>query len=255
MDVKSLPNPAIPKWNKLPQHVREEYARDMEVYAAMLDYMDMSIGRVIDYLKKDGMYDNTMIVFMSDNGANGAVATTYPGNDDGKYLSSFNNHTENRGLQNSYAEMGPGWAQASTAPFRFFKSFATEGGIKAPLIIKVPGQMKNAGQWNKGFAHVTDIMPTVLEIAGASYPQQNKGKNVHQPIGKSLLPVLKGDSATIHSSDGMGWELFEMKAFIKGNWKSFDCHNPLERVHGNYTNWKKIREKPQIYRLHILMCR
>ncbi len=227
IDVKSLPNHAIPKWNKLPQHVREEYARDMEVYAAMLDYMDMSIGRVIDYLKKEGIYDNTMIVFMSDNGANGAVATTYPGNEDGKYLGSFNNQTENRGLQNSYAEMGPGWAQASTAPFRFFKSFATEGGIKAPLIIKIPGQMKNAGQWNKAFAHVTDIMPTVLEIAGASYPQQNKGRNVHQLIGKSLLPVLKGDSTTVHSNEGMGWELFEMKAFIKGHWKILRLPQPF----------------------------
>ena len=93
-------NPAIPKWDKLSQHDKEDFARDMEVYAAMLDYMDMSIGRVFDYLKQNGMYDNTMIIFMSDNGANGAMATAYPGNADGKYLGSFNNKMENRGLQN-----------------------------------------------------------------------------------------------------------------------------------------------------------
>ena len=79
--------------------------------------------------------------------------------------------------------------------------------------------MKDAGKWNKSFIHVTDIMPTVLELSGASYPQERNGKDIHPLIGKSLLPVLHGDSATIHSNDGMGWELFEMKAYIKGNWK------------------------------------
>ncbi len=205
-----IKNPAIPKWDKLSQHDKEDFARDMEVYAAMLDYMDMSIGRVFDYLKQNGMYDNTMIIFMSDNGANGAMATAYPGNADGKYLGSFNNKMENRGLQNSYIEMGPGWAQASSSPFRMFKGFAAEGGIKAPLIVKMPGQMKDAGQWNKNFFHVTDIMPTILDITGSTYPKQNKGKDIHPLIGKSMLPVLKGDSTAIHNNDGMGWELFEM---------------------------------------------
>ncbi len=220
-------NSAIPKWSSLSHEQQEHLAREMEVYAGMLDYMDMSINRVISYLKKNGMYDNTMIIFMSDNGANGAVATTYPGNSDGRYLSSFDNSLNNLGLQNSYAEMGPGWAQASTSPYRFFKSFTSEGGIKAPLIIKMPGQMKDAGQWNKSFVHVTDIMPTILELTGASYPQQYEGKDMHPLIGKSLLPVLKGDSTTVHSNDGMGWELFEMKAYIKGNWKILRLPQPF----------------------------
>ncbi|HNP24333.1 MAG TPA: arylsulfatase [Panacibacter sp.] len=222
-----IKNPAIPKWDKLSQHDKEDFARDMEVYAAMLDYMDMSIGRVFDYLKQNGMYDNTMIIFMSDNGANGAMATAYPGNADGKYLGSFNNKMENRGLQNSYIEMGPGWAQASSSPFRMFKGFAAEGGIKAPLIVKMPGQMKDAGQWNKNFFHVTDIMPTILDITGSTYPKQNKGKDIHPLIGKSMLPVLKGDSTAIHNNDGMGWELFEMKAYIKGNWKILRLPQPF----------------------------
>ena len=226
-DVKSITNPMIPAWKKLPIEKQKEFARDMEVYAGMLDYMDMSIGRVIDYLKKEGMYDNTMIIFMSDNGANGAVATTYPGNADGKYLSSFNNEMDNRGLQNSYVEMGPGWAQAASSPFRFFKTFVTEGGIKAPLIIKMPRQTKNAGQWNKSFVHVTDIMPTLLEITGAAYPKQHNGKEMHELIGKSILPILKGDSASVHSNDGMGWELFEMKAYIKGNFKLLRLPQPF----------------------------
>jgi len=220
-------NPAVKKWNTLTKHEQEEFARDMEVYAAMLDYLDMSIGRVVDYLKKEGMYDNTMIIFMSDNGANGAMSTAYPGNGDGKYLGTFNNETSNRGLQNSYPEMGPGWAQASTSPYRLFKGFASQGGIKAPLIIKMPGQTKHAGEWNHGFMHVTDIMPTLLELSGATYPKQQNGKDIHPLIGKSLLPVLNGDSATVHSNDGMGWELFEMKAYIKGNWKILRLPKPF----------------------------
>ena len=220
-------NPGIPKWNSLSKEHKEELARDMEVYAAMLEYMDMSIGRIIDYLKKEGLYDNTMIIFMSDNGANGAVATTYPGNEDGKYLGSFNNHMENRGLKGSFVEMGPGWAQASSLPFRFFKSFVTEGGIKAPLMIKAPGKMKNEGQWNKNFCHVTDLMPTILELAGAEYPTEYKGKKIHPFIGKSLMSVLNGDTIATHQTDGMGYELFEMKAYIKGNYKLLRLPQPF----------------------------
>lgn len=224
-DVKSVPNPAIPKWSSLTREHQEEFARDMEVYAAMLDYMDMSIGRVLDFLKKSNMYDNTLVIFMSDNGANGAVATTYPGNEDGKYMGGFNNKLENRGSKGSYAEMGPGWARASSAPFRFFKTFTTEGGIKAPLMVKMPGS--NSSGWNKSLTHVTDIMPTLLEIAGVSYPAEYKGNTIHPMIGKSLLPLLNGQSIDIHANDGIGYELFEMKAYIKGNWKILRLPVPM----------------------------
>ena len=224
---KFLKNPKLPKWKDLRKEQKEEYARDMEVYAAMLDYMDMSIGRILDYLKKENMYDNTMIVFLSDNGANGQMATFYPGNEDGRYLSGFNNANDNRGLRNSYVEVGPGWAQASSAPFRLFKSYATEGGIRAPLIIKLPGENKLAGKWNRSFVHVTDLMPTILQLTGAVYPKQFKEKNIHSLTGKSLMPLLTGDSISIHTNDGMGWELFEMRAYIRGKWKILRLPQPF----------------------------
>lgn len=227
-EVNDFAPSGIPKWESLNAQQKKEFARDMEVYAAMVDYLDMSIGRIIDYLKKEGLYDNSMILFMSDNGANGVMATTYPGNGDGKYLSSFDNSLDNRGLPNSFIEMGPGWAQASSAPFRLFKSFTSEGGIKAPLIIKLPtAEKKNEGQWNKSFIHVSDIMPTVLALAGATYPKEIKGKPVKQPIGKSILPILKGERTAIHSNEGMGWELFERKAYIKGKWKILRLAKPF----------------------------
>lgn len=219
-DVNSFAPSGIPEWSTLSPEQKKEFAKDMEVYAAMITYLDMSIGRLIDYLKEQSLYDNTLIVFMSDNGANGVMATTYPGNGDGKYLGSFNNALDNRGLPNSFVEMGPGWAQASSSPFRLFKSFASEGGIRAPLMIKLPKDSLNRGQWNKSFVHVTDLMPTVLELAEVSYPVQFKDKAVRQPIGKSLLPVLNGNAQEVHADGGgMGWELFERKAYIKGKWK------------------------------------
>jgi arylsulfatase A-like enzyme len=219
-DVNNFAKSNIPKWSALSAEKKVEMARDMEVYAAMIEYLDMSIGRLLDYLKQQGMYDNSMIIFMSDNGANGVMADTYPGNGDGKYLGAFNNSLDNRGLPNSFIEMGPGWAQASSSPFRLFKSFASEGGIKAPLVIKMPNDSLGRGQWNNSFIHVTDLMPTMLQLAEATYPKQFKGKDVRQPIGKSMIPLLKGESQRIHAdNEGMGWELFERKAYIKGKWK------------------------------------
>jgi arylsulfatase len=213
------PNIMTTKWESLSAEEKKEHARNMEVYAAMVDYMDMSIGRLFKYLKDRGLYNNTMIVFFSDNGANGAHATSYPGNADGKYLGTFNNKIENRGLPGSFIDMGPGWAQAVSAPYRMFKSFTSEGGIKAPLIVKLPGEMANKGQWNHGFLHVTDIMPTFLDLAGVTYPETVNNKPVKKPIGRSMMPILRGRKDKIHENEGMGYELFEMKAYIQREWK------------------------------------
>jgi arylsulfatase len=219
-NINELPaNMLATSWETLTGEQKKKYARDMEVYAAMVDYLDMSIGRLLQYLKDNGLYDNTMIVFFSDNGANGAHATSYPGNADGQYLGTFDNSLESRGLPGSFIDMGPGWARAASAPYRMFKSFTSEGGIRSPLIVKLPGEMANRGQWNHGFLHVTDIMPTFLELAGAVYPQTVNGKAVRKPVGKSFMPVLHGEMASVRKNQGMGYELFEMKAYIQDEWK------------------------------------
>jgi arylsulfatase len=214
-------------WETLDDDEKRIHARDMEVYAAMVDYMDMSIGRLFDYLRANGLYENTLIVFISDNGANGARPTAYPGNADGSYLSSFNNELESRGLPNSFIDMGPDWAEASMTPFRFFKSFTSQGGIKSPLIVRTPGTMAAAGGWNHAFLHVTDIMPTFLEVAGATYPQTFDGRPVRPPIGKSLVPILNGARETIREGQGVGYELFEMKAYIQDEWKLLRLPEPF----------------------------
>ena len=198
---------------------KELFRRDMEVYAAMIDYLDMSVGRLFEYLRTVDQFDNTLIVFISDNGANGAHATAYPGNADGAYLATFDNSLENRGLPGSFVDMGPGWARATVAPFRFFKSFTSDGGIRAPMIVRYPGGTAGAGGMTSALAHVSDMMPTFLDIANASYPAVYRGRNVIPPTGKSLRPVFEGTAGDIRADVGIGYELFEMKAFIQGQWK------------------------------------
>jgi len=191
----------------------------MEVYAAMVDYMDGQIQRVFDYLKETGEYDNTMIIFLSDNGANGHPQTAYPGQTS-EFMDSFDNSLENRGLINSFIETGPGWAQASMAPSRMFKAFPAEGGIRAPFLVKLPGQMTNSGGLDHSFVHVRDLMPTVLDVAGIEHPQEIGGRQVVSLHGSSVLDLLNGaaDSPYAEASQ-VGYELFGMKAFFDGDWK------------------------------------
>jgi arylsulfatase len=211
--------PSVPAWSEMSPDEREEAARDMEVYAAMVDYMDEQILRIFDYLKETGEYDNTLILFMSDNGANGALPTVYPGQTE-EYLGSFDNSLDNRGLINSYIEQGPGWAQASMSPSRMFKGFSSEGGIRAPLIVKLPGTMSNAGALSNAFVHVRDIMPTILDIADVSHALEFEGRSVLPLQGQSVLSLLAGQADSAYPGAGqVGYELFGQKAYFDGDWK------------------------------------
>ncbi|MCZ6673887.1 MAG: arylsulfatase [Verrucomicrobia bacterium] len=211
--------PSVKSWDEMTLVERQEAARDMEVYAAMVDYMDEQIKRVFDYLKEIGEYDNTMIIFFSDNGANGAPRTAYPGQTD-EYLSSFDNALENRGLPDSYIEMGPGWAQASMSPSRMFKAFTSEGGIHSPLLVKLPGKMTNAGTMNHSFFHVRDIMPTILDLAGIEHTKEFDGHSVRPMQGKSVLDLWSGKTESPYAgASRIGYELFGLKAFFDGDWK------------------------------------
>ena len=226
----AVPFPRLPNvkaWDELPQEERALAARDMEVYAAMVDYMDEQLARVFDYLKEIGEYDNTMILFMSDNGANGSLPTAYPGQTE-EYLGSFDNSLENRGLPGSYIEMGPGWAQASMSPSRMFKAYPTEGGIKAPLLVKVAGQPANPGSMNDSFVHVRDVMPTLLDVAGTAKPDAVDGCEVLPMQGQSVLDLFAGKSEKAYAgASRVGYELFSFKAFIDGNWKIVRMPKPL----------------------------
>ncbi len=219
-DARPFPRlPSVPAWDEMSAEERQVAARDMEVYAAMIDYMDEQIKRVFDYLKEIGEYDNTMIIFFSDNGANGAMPTAYPGQTD-EHLGSFDNSLENRGLINSFIETGPGWAQASMSPSRMFKGFVAEGGIRSPFLVKLPGEMQNAGTMNHSFFHVRAIMPTILDVAGLEHPQEIDGRQVVPSHGMSVLDLFAGEVDTPPAAvSQVGYELFGLKAFFVGDWK------------------------------------
>ena len=219
-DIAPLPPIAFERpWKALSDQERAEAARDMEVYAAMVDYMDEQIKRVLDFLKEAGEYDNTLILFFSDNGANGSLSTYYPGQTD-EYLNSFDNSLENRGLPNSYIDMGIGWAQASMSPSRMFKRFPSEGGIRSPMLAKLPGEMTNASTINHSFFHVRDVMPTLLDLADVEHPDEIKGRKVRPIQGKSVLTMLQGKSSTANPGvRRVGYEMFGMKAFFDYPWK------------------------------------
>jgi arylsulfatase A-like enzyme len=219
-EAESYPRlPSVEAWDEMSPESQQETARDMEVYAAMVDFMDGQIQRLFDYLKEIGEYDNTLVIFFSDNGANGAHPTMYPGWTE-EWSASFDNSLENRGLPGSFIEMGPGWAQASMAPSRMFKGFTAEGGIRSPLIAKIPGTPVNAGALNHSFFHVRDVMPTILDLADIEHPSQIDGREVRELQGQSVLDLLDGSAdAPYAGADQVGYELFGLKAFFDGNWK------------------------------------
>jgi len=253
-DAKPFPRlPSVKAWDELSPEERQEAARDMEVYAAMINYMDEQIKRVFDYLKEIGEYDNTMIVFFSDNGANGARPTAYPGQT-AEYLNSFDNSLENRGLANSYIDMGPGWAQASMSPSRLFKAFTSEGGIKSPMLVKLPGKIPNAGTVNHSFFHVRDIMPTFLDLTGVENSEQINGHKVREMQGKSVLDFFEGKVQSPYAqASQVGYELFSMKAFFDGDWKVLWMPQPFGKGEWELYNIKNdpaeindlSKEKPE----------
>ena len=184
-----------PAWDSLPADRRADLARRMAVYAAMVDRMDQAIGRVVAQLKEAGQLENTLIFFLSDNGAcaewdpwgfdetSGPKNTLHTGEDLKKV-----------GGPDSYVSYGSAWANACNTPFRLYKHYGHEGGINTPLIVHWPAGLKTkAGAITREAGHITDLMPTVLELAGASYPQEREGRNVLPLEGVSLVPVFKGD--------------------------------------------------------------
>ncbi|CCH42563.1 Arylsulfatase [Wickerhamomyces ciferrii] len=213
-------------WETFATDRKERENRIMETYAGMVDVLDKQIGRVLDKLESEGELDNTFILFMSDNGAEGAIWEAFPLNDHIASLSNqyYNNKLENIGNKNSFVFYSDEWAQAATAPNFMYKFYSAEGGIKCPLIVSYPKLIsQNAGKISNSFLTVMDILPTVLEIAGVAHPgEEFKGRKVSTPIGKTFTGVLKKPDVEIHTYDdskAIGWELFAQRAIRRGDWK------------------------------------
>jgi arylsulfatase len=198
----------------------------MELYASMVEYMDDQIGRVFDYLKQIEEYDNTIVIFISDNGAEGNDLRAMVAGQLGSlgFLHAMNNFAENGhnsvGRKGTYAEYGPAWAQVSMTPFRLYKGLLAEGGIRSPLIVSGPG-VESAGELNsEAVLHVMDIVPTILELAGVQHPASYEGREVAPVQGKSWVEMLAGETQSPRDGDDwLGWELFGNRAIRQGDWK------------------------------------
>jgi len=207
-------------WRELTPEQQRYSARTMEVYAAMIDNMDDNIGRLTAYLEKTGELDNTLIFFMSDNGAEPDLEynPTF-GNDlldSGYYDNSYNNIGET----DSWIFYGPGWAQAATAPFRMYKGSMAEGGTRVSAIAWNPNLI-SGGQIEKQYLSVMDLMPTFLDLAKADFdPTQFNGKPVVPIEGRSFSSVLAGENALVYNpEDVIAKELHGQRSLKRGDFK------------------------------------
>ena len=220
-------NDAITHWEELSSDQKRAESRKMELYAAMLDNLDDHVGRLIDYLKNSNLYDNTLIIFMSDNGAAGEDfynGIGYPYFVE--YLSeNFDNTYDKMGTADSFVSYGPQWAEAGSAPFQRVKTYSREGGIVAPLIIAGAGVAAH-GVIDSTYLTVMDLAPTFLEIAGAKYPDDG---SVEPMLGESINRFLARKSETVHDDNYVSALFHDGHAFLRqGNWKIANLEPPFD---------------------------
>jgi arylsulfatase len=204
--------------------------RCMEVYAAMVERIDWNVGRVIDYLRATGELDNTVVMFMSDNGAEGAIMEAVPilgPKMVEQVRKHYDNTLDNIGKPNSFTWYGPLWAQAATAPSRLYKAFTTEGGIRVVNFITWPGFARQGGI-STAFSTAMDIAPTLLELAGVEHPRTHyRGRAIVAPRGLSMVSYLNEAANRIHdNNEAIGWELFGRRGLRLGNWKIVQLPQP-----------------------------
>src|SRR6185503_12833940 len=216
-------DPQVPAWTACP--VQEWEAQRMAVYAAQVDRMDQGIGRIVEKLRDLGKLENTLLLFLSDNGG---CSEDITGKDrwqeadipktteDGRPIRIGNDPSIVPGPADTFASYGIEWANLSNTPFRLFKSWVHEGGISTPLIahwpavIRAPGLVRSVG-------HLIDLLPTCLDVAGAPYPPTRQGRSTPALEGRSLLPVLRG--ATAAEDRVLFWEHEGNRAVRDGRWK------------------------------------
>jgi len=208
----------VKPWSSLSEDERAYSARTMEAYAAMVEALDHEIGRLIEYLKITRQLDNTLIVFLSDNGPEGNPWDLDEDNIDW-IPEHFDLSLDNIGRPNSFAFQGPAWGQVSAVPFRNFKAFTHEGGIRSAAFVLMPGRI--ASGRGDGIVTVMDIMPTILEVAGIEHPGIVYHDHQVMPMkGMSMLPWLEGRAERVHNPDlPLGFELMGRNALRKGDWK------------------------------------
>ena len=215
--------PVAPPWDELSAEDRRGYARAQEVYAAMVENLDLNFGRLVDYLRESGQLENTVIIFSSDNGASTAaygVVPTAPGAHPAP-PGFIDNRFENWGRPNSFVDHGRGFAEAATAPLQGYKSTFSEGGLRAAAFVHYPAAVQG-GQVNGTLMSMLDILPTFLDIARSAHPGAGsyRGREINGILGRSFWPHLTGETAAVYSpDDSVGWSRGDGGALIRGDYK------------------------------------
>ncbi len=222
-------HPSVRPWDSLTINEKRKESRKMEIYAGMVDNLDENIGRLINHLKDIGRYENTLFVFISDNGA--AAEDFYYHDYFGPFLKQhYSDDYETMGKPESFISYGPQWAEAGASPFKYFKGYTTEGGMVAPMIIAGP-LMNNSSKTSHAFTTMMDLAPTFYEMAGITYPSEFKGKQVHPLMGTSLLPILKGVEEIHDENEVFGLEHRNYAMIRKGKWKIVQIERPFNIDH------------------------
>ena len=216
----------VKPWDSLTAEEKKKESRKMELYAGMVDNLDFNIGRLIQHLKNIGEYGNTLVLFMSDNGA--AAEDFYYHASLGPFIRKhFNDDHESMGKPNSFISYGPQWAEAGSSPFRHFKGLTTEGGIVTPMIISGPGVVRK-NEINHNLVTLMDIAPSFYEVAKTEYPPTFRSKNLYPLKGKSILPVVSGAADEVHSSEYVFGLEHDGRAMLrKGHWKITNNTRPF----------------------------
>jgi arylsulfatase A-like enzyme len=194
-------------WGEMTAQQREFQATKMAIHAAMVDRMDREIGRVLDQVRAMGALEDTLVLFLSDNGASAEIMVRDEGHDPSAEPGSVATHLC----------LGPGWSTVANTPFRLHKTWVHEGGIATPLIVSWPRGISARGELRHNPGHVIDFVPTVLELTGARRPETSDGQPPPAAPGRSLVPAFARDGTVAH--DYLWWEHEGNRALRVGDWK------------------------------------
>ncbi len=246
-ETYKLSKPEYDSWSEMDDSARDEADLKMAVYAAMIDRLDWNIGRILEKIGEMGEEENTLIIFASDNGASAEVVNI-PG-------------TGPIGSMGRWTSLGPDWANVGNTPFRYYKNYSYEGGIRTPMIVYWPKGVENPGRVSHFPGHLMDFMATFLDITGAVYPEEHRGDFVYPPEGQSLLPVFRNEEITRQGpifwnwSDGSALLSDSMKIVKEGlesDWELYNMHSDptetnnlandlperVKEMNEQYENWK-----------------
>jgi len=211
---KSWPLPPRPEevkaWDSLTPAEQDRFDQIMAIYAACVDHMDQAVGRVVSDLRACGVLDSTLILFLSDNGAEPGSSPKIPHDTNGRC------EGDSPGDSKSSVYQGASWATLSNTPFRLYKHFAHEGGISTPLIVHWPAGFSAKGELRRQPGHIVDLMATCVDVAGAKYPTEFNSKPILPMEGRSLLPAFANEPV---QRDAICWEHEGNAAVRVGDWK------------------------------------